>query len=177
MDEPWARLEADLTLRAAGLETVEADARRAELLRAERAAVPLADRLRASTGNRMAMTVADRRLLGDLLDVGADHVRARNDAGEFWVAIAAVTRWEGVGPGHVPASRVAAGWTMAAVLRRLAADRAEVVIVGVDAGQVTGRVETVGRDHADVRPVTDDPDRRWSVLTLPLAGIALVRRT
>lgn len=175
MDEVWRRLEADLALRAAGISAAETDARRAELLRAERAAVTLADRLRAA-GGPVAVTVAGTRITGEVLDVGADHVRLRVDATECWVAAEAGVTWEGLGRAHAPASRVASAWTLAAALRRLAADRADVAVVRRDGRTLVGRVESVGRDHADLRVDAATAGREGAVLTVPIAAIAVLRR-
>ncbi|WNB86380.1 hypothetical protein [Cellulomonas sp. ATA003] len=72
---------------------------------------------------------------------------------------------------------VARGLGLAHALRALARDRVP-VRVSTDGGQVVGRVERVGADHADLT-VTDDPSSArgpgGAVWSVPFAALRLVR--
>ncbi len=150
----WEALFADLE---AGLAAAAAQDLRdevAELTRAERAQVRLADRLRAAAGSPLRLVLRE--------GLGVDGVVG--DAAPQWVLLApdavrralvpitAVTAAVGL-PVHAAPSpgEVERRLGLGHVLRAIARDR---VAVRVDATgvSVSGRLERVGADHVDVTP-------------------------
>jgi len=148
----WDLLFADLVAQLDAADG-QADAHAlADLTRAEQATVALADRLRASVAGRtLAVRLADgSRLSGQVRDVAADWVLLGEGARRHVVPLSALTLVEGLAPHAVPAPPgTGAGRGLPAVLRALMRDRA-VIGVRTLAGEVTGRVARVGKDHLEI---------------------------
>lgn len=158
----WEALFADLSaqLEAASVAQREADV--ADLTRAERATVALADRVRAASGARLAVTLlGGERLEGQVLDAAPTWVLLASGPGgaEAVVPLAAVAVVDGLRPAAAPRpGAVLSRLGLGHVLRAVARDRA-VVRVLTTGGTVVGRVDSVGADHLDVALVHADSGR------------------
>lgn len=173
----WERLFADLEAQLSAARAQEAWGQVGELVRAERAAVHLLDRVRAARGGPVRVHVGDLPgelgavVAGDLLDVGADWVLvAEPGARQALVPLAAVEAFEALGrraspPAGVVERRIGVG----AALRALGRDRAQVQ-VQTRGRTVLGRVEAVGADHVDVAAGRGSPT--W---TVPIRAVRVVR--
>ncbi len=161
------QLEAELGSEQAGLV--------AELTRAERAGVALADRLRAHRGPaRLALTDSGS-LVGDVRDAGADWLLLAAGTQEHLVPLAAVVAVGGLTERVAPPDRSAVGRLgLTTALRALARDR-QVVRVAAVGVQAVGLVAAVGADHVDLAVVGDTLRPTGERLTVPLR--ALVRVT
>lgn len=171
----WEALFQDMEAQLEADERAAVRAGVAELVRAERATVRTAARLRAAVGRQVRVQV-----------MGADAVEGEVvDAAEQWVLLAlgpsrrvlvpaaAIVAVAGVGrqaqpDGGVVERRLGLGHA----LRALARDRSP---VGVRAGDVDlyGRLEAVGADHVDV--MVPGPGRTGLVWTVPFAALVWVR--
>lgn len=172
-DELFADLEAQLTAARVG----ETRAELSELVRAERATVHLADRLRATRGRSVRLHVGDLPgdpdavVAGVLTEIGAGWVLVlEHGARQAIVPIGGIELVEGLAPHVSPATgEVERRLGLGVALRALGRDRVE-VHVHTRGRTVTGRVERVGADHLDVAP-----DRGGAVWTVPLAAVRVVR--
>jgi hypothetical protein len=172
----WQLLFDDLESQFAAAQAEQARAVRSDLVRAERATVRLADRLRASVGLPLRVQVGDLAAERDAV-VDGDLV----DAGEGWllvadlrfrqtlVPLAAVKAVAGLAP-HVapPEGPMRRGLGLTHALRALARDRVEVQVCTAERTLV-GRIDHVGADHMDVRPAVGPS---W---TVPFATLRVVR--
>ena len=95
------------------------------------------------------------------------------------VALAAVRSATGLG-GAEPTGAVAKGFGLGAALRAVSRDRAAVEIVDVDGVPLTGTIDGVGLDYAEVSEHAADLPRRsknvLAVRAVPFASLAIVRR-
>jgi hypothetical protein len=169
-------LEDDLAAQAHAWGAADRDAELADRLRTEWARTPVADRWRAAARDAVAVEVEVEgagQLVGEVVDVGADHAALRGERGQrTWVATRAVRQVQGLPASAVrPATEVEGRWTLAAVLRRLGAAGEPLVLVRRDGAVLAGVVALVGADHVDVLP---DGGRRGRV-TWPLGEVAVVR--
>jgi hypothetical protein len=148
----WESLFADMEaqLAAGRLADVRADV--AELARAERASITLADRGRSSIGRPVRVLVGDVDMIeGELVDAAPQWLLlATSPVRRALVPVAAVSAVDGLAPHAAPAAgTVESRLGLGHALRALARDR---VAVRVRAGgaQLTGRIERVGADHLDL---------------------------
>ncbi|MBO0899899.1 hypothetical protein J1G42_10165 [Cellulomonas sp. zg-ZUI222] len=152
----WERLFADLEAQLAAGNAADARWDVAELTRAERARVGLADRLRASTGRHLRVVTTDAGTFeGEVVDAAAQWLLLALGTGRTaLVVVAALGAVEGLGP-HVapPAGRSESALGLGHALRALARDRATVT-VHVRGAVLAGRLERVGADHLDLMPAT-----------------------
>lgn len=158
---------------------LEADA--ADLGRAERSALRLADRLRAHLDETLGVRLlGGERLTGRLMDVGSDWVLLKDDAGSVLVPLGAVGGVSGLSRrADVPGGELARRVRLTTVLRRLARDRSGVRVRLTDGSEVDGTIDRAGADHLDVAlHALDDPRRPGlvrGVLVIPVAALAHVR--
>ena len=150
----WESLFADLE---AGLAAAAAQDLRdevAELTRAERAQVRLADRLRASRGAPARFVLRDGQSVDGVVVAAAPQwvLLAPDAVRRALVPVGAVTAVVGLAPHAAPsAGEVERRLTLGHTLRALARDRVS-VRVDADGVSVSGRLERVGADHVDVTP-------------------------
>lgn len=172
----WERLFEDLEAQLAAAQAHEARVDLVELVRAERAGVRLADRLRASIGLSLRVQVGsvpgepDAVVAGDLVDMGADWLLlAERAAGRALVPLVAVQAVGGLAPYVAPEETSAvARLGLPSALRALSRDRVEVA-VSTGSRTIVGRLDRVGADHVDVTASTGPP---W---TVPVAALRVVR--
>lgn len=171
----WEQLFADLEAQLAAGRADEARWDVAELTRAERARVNLADRLRGAVGTRVRVAVApEDPLAGVVAEAAAQWLLLDLGAGRRAVVpTRAIRTVEGLGPRVAPpAGRLESALGLGHVLRALARDRV-VASVRTDVGAVSGRLDRVGADHVDVTP--DAPGGR--AVSVPFhALLAVVSR-
>jgi hypothetical protein len=169
----WEALFDDLEaqLDAAARSDLRADVH--ERTRAERASVALADRVRASAGERLRLTLRGGAVLeGAVLDVASQWLLLGDGpTRRALVPMGAIAAAAGLSP-HVapPAGTVERRLTLGHALRALARDRAAVVVL-CDGFEVAGRLERVGADHVDLTPATG----RAEPLAVVLEAIRAVR--
>lgn len=150
----WEHLFADLEAQLAAGRADEARWDVAELTRAERARVSLADRLRGAVGTRVRLVTApEEPLAGVVAEAAAQWVLLDLGSGRRAVVpTRAIRTVEGLGPRAAPpAGRLESALGLGHVLRALARDRV-VVTVRTDVGVLVGRLDRVGADHVDLTP-------------------------
>lgn len=147
----WDLLFADLVAQLDAAD-VQADAHAlADLTRAERATVSLADRLRASRGWPVALELVDgSRVNGEVREVGVEWVLIDERPWQHLVPLRATTVVAGLSSHAVPEpSGSRAGLGLPSALRVLMRDRGTVHVRTVSC-RVVGRIARVGKDHIDV---------------------------
>ena len=164
---------------AAELATEVADRTRRELVR-----IRLVDRLRGSIGAELVCQVRGAGAVsGRLVDVGPDWllVAERHGRESLVVAGAVLTVGRLGNRAAEPGSEgeVAARLGLAHALRALARDRAEVSVVLVDGTALTGTLDRVGADYADLAEHPPGEPRRAmtvsGVRSVPFSAIGVVR--
>jgi hypothetical protein len=170
----WEALFADMEaqLAAGRLADVRADV--AELARAERAAVTLAARLRASVGRPVRVRVGGPDVVeGVVLDAAAQWLLlATSPVRRALVPADAVVAVDGLAAHAAPeAGAVESRLGLGHALRALARDRVAVVVrtAGHD---LTGRIERVGADHLDLAEAGGTARGAWAV---PFASLRAVQ--
>ena len=180
----WQQLFADLQ---AQFDEEEAAAERSESAsraRAEMGAVRLSQRLLGSLGVPVSVTCRGAGQVGGVLvDVGSDWLLLEDGHGrQDLVASASVRAVGGLGRGAAPPDPVGAVrglLDLRRVLRALARDRAGVQVVLDDGGVLSGTLDRVGADYADLAEHPADAPRRaeavLGVRAIVIAAIAVVR--
>lgn len=168
----WEALFADLEAQFDASDGADLAAEIADLTRAERATVALADRLRAAQGSGVTIVVAGGdTVAGQLLEVAAQWVLVGEGTRRALVPLGAVTAVGGLAVRSAPSDgEVARRLGLGAALRALARDRVT-VRVATDGFELTGRVERVGADHLDLS-VAAPSGALWAV---PFAALRVVR--
>ncbi|GIG28241.1 hypothetical protein [Cellulomonas marina] len=175
----WEALFADLEAQAAAEERAEALVAVPDLVRAERASVLLADRLRASRGAPLVVTAGSRTWAGAVLDAASEWLLlAPSEHRRVLVVLAAVRTVRGLGrAAGAPPGRVEGRLGLTAALRGLARDRVRVRVLlrddADDADGVVGRLDAVYADHVDLLPDEAAGGRRGPV-TVSTAAVAAV---
>ena len=171
----WERLFADMEAQVAAMHRAELRALAADLVRAERAAVALSDRLRASIGHHLRLRLRGGSLvIGTLVDAAPEWLLlADGPVRRMLVPSAALVAVHGAG-GQVapPAGRVEGRLGLGHALRALARDRVP-VSVETSAGSLTGRIERVGADHLDL--VDGGQAAGASAWSVPFGAVLAVR--
>ena len=163
----------DLEQQAEGLSRAERDAEVAELAVSGYSEVGLVDRVHASVGAELELSLPGAEpVRGVLTRVGADWclVRTAGAAGEWLVRLSAVTAFRGLSPRAVPepSRRMTSRLGWGSVLRSLAEDRRPVVVRGVDGQPRQGIVRRVGADFFELAGEA-------GVWVVPFAGVAALR--
>lgn len=170
----WDALFADMESQLEAAQAQDRAAQVAELTRAERSAVLLADRVRAAVGAEVSCVVrSGETVAGVVADAGPAWLLL-GGARQHLVPTAALVTVEGLGVGVAPAAGPLRRLGLAHALRAVARDRSVVRVV-TTAGTLEGRLEAVGADHADVAlsyPDSGRPTGRRR--TVALAALDLV---
>jgi hypothetical protein len=147
----------DLEQQAEGLALVQRDAEVAELARAEYAEVELGARLHASIGSVVEVAARGAGMLRGRLAGAGDGWCLLADtelgSGHEWVVpISSILSVRGLGAGARPeaARPVTARLGVAAVLRRVADAREDIVLVRADGEHRRGRIGRVGADFLEL---------------------------
>lgn len=176
----WESLFDDLEAQLAAAEVAERDAELAERTRSAWARTALADRLRATQGQRLDLALdGGERVSGVCRDVAVEWVALATDTGAALVPLHAVAWVQGVGRAVAPPpGQVLRRLGLASALRALARDRAVVRLL-TGGGEVSGTIDRVGADHLDVASHPVGEARRAeavrSVVTVPFAALRVVR--
>lgn len=178
----WEALFADLEGELAAADAASLRNEVADRTRREYAVLRLVDRLRPALGHPLRIVVPGSIVSGRLADMGRDWVLVAEAAGSALVPLAAVRSVAGLGAlSAAPGSegRVVAALDLQHALRRLARDRAEVVLTSVDGSVVSGTLDRVGADFVEIAEhQPGEPRRKGSVrqvLTVPVGAIGVVR--
>ena len=163
----WEWLFADLEALAEAEERASLEADVGDLVRAERGAIGLRDRLRAHLGCDLGLHLCQgRQLQGVLLDVGADWLLMRGPAADVLLRLGTVAAVSGLSRSAVnDEARPARALRLGAVLRGLAGDRAPVTVELAGGLTLTGTIDRVGADHVDLAMHALDEPRRQGTVT------------
>ncbi|MBU4215675.1 MAG: hypothetical protein KJ792_13585 [Actinobacteria bacterium] len=153
----WELLFADLEAQLEAARTAATRVDVAELTRAERSRVRLADRLRGSLGCELRVLVADQSVHpqgmvdGRLVDAAVEWFLLASGTGvQLLIPTPAVRAVRGLATRVAPeAGLVERRLGLGHVLRALARDRVGVQVL-TDAGVLTGRIDVVGADHLEL---------------------------
>lgn len=182
----WERLFDDLEAQFDLEERTDLEAEIADRTRREVAQLRLSDLVRAAVDRPLTLGVLGvGAVTGSVRAAGPDWVLLSDPAGaEAMVPLAAVTRVSGLGgrpaaPG--PAATVTRRLGVGYVLRRIARDRSEVVVMLTDTTSLSGTVDRVGADFVEVVEPRHalggrarEPLASW---TVPRRALAAVRRS
>ncbi len=171
----WDALFADMELQLAAAAVADRHVDVAELTRAERGAVLLVDRLRASAGAAVSVWVADGVVRGTLSDVGPAWLLLADAGREHLVPLSAVASVAGVAAvSAAPAGETQRRLGLAHALRAVSRDRSVVRVVTA-VGVVDGRIDEVGADHLAVALVRPDAPRpTGEVRLVPFGALQVV---
>lgn len=170
----WEQLFEDLEGQVRAARTADARADVAELVRAERSAVHLVDRLRAAVGRpvRLELDRADP-VDGTVVEAATEWVLVADGAvRRALVPVGGIVGVHGLDPHAAPPpGRVEQRLGLGHALRALARDRATVRVEAT--GRVwRGRLERVGADHVDL---SVGPEvRAATAVTVPFAALRVV---
>jgi hypothetical protein len=179
----WDELFADLEAQLDAAATSELAAEVVDRTRREIAALSLVDRARAAVGHPVRVQLlGPAAVSGALLDVGAQWVLLRDDAGRDvlmpWTAVVAV-----VGLGLASVAPAEGGQLfrrlgLTTALRAIARDRAAVSIGLVDGSVVSGTLDRIGLDFVEIseHPIGEArrPGQVRAVRTVAHAGLATI---
>ena len=179
----WDALFADLEARAHNEHAEELAAEVADRTRIETASLRLVDRLRPAQGHRLVVVAAAGATVhGVLRTVGPDWMLMDVEPSrQAVVRLAAVLGVTGLGarsatPGRE--GRVAARLALASALRAVARDRAPVIISLTDGSSLTGTLDRIGADFAELAEHPIGEARRAGTVTavrlVPLSALAVV---
>ena len=180
----WQQLFADLEGQFDEAETAAEHAESASRVRAEVGAVTLVERLGGAVGSAVVLGCRGAgRIGGRLVEVGPDWVLLADEHGrEFLVALAAVTAVSGLGRRTSPAGegRPRVRTDLRRALRGLVRDRSAVSLTLDDGTVLTGTLDRIGADFAELAEHPVEEFRRASavrsVQTVRLAAVAVVVR-
>jgi hypothetical protein len=180
----WQQLFADLQ---AQFEVEEAAAERSESAsraRAEVGALAITDRLRGALGRPLTLGCgAAGTVTGVLVEVGPDWLLVQDDAARPSLVALAAVRWVGglgrrTAPAE-PAGPVRGHLDLRRALRGLARDRSAVQVLLDEGSVLSGTLDRVGADHAELAEHPTDVPRRaeavQGVRAVLIRGIAVVR--
>ena len=186
-DVEWDAVFADLEDEFAGRQALELADEVADRTRREVAQVSLRQRLAASAGSELMLTLqGGARLTGRVERSGVDWTVLVDATGlRALVALAAVVTVTGLPTSALPdppetsgAGVIARRTTYAYLLRALARDRAPATLLLVDGARLTGTVDRVGADFVDLAEHDLAEVRRPGAVverrTLTLAAVAAV---
>jgi hypothetical protein len=162
----WDRLFGDLEAQIDADDRAVFEAELGDLVRAERAAVRLVDRLRAHVGCDVVLhLVAGEPARGALLEVGADWVLLRSGVHDVLVPGVAVASVSGLSRSAVnDEAKPGLSLRLTTVLRGLAGDRSTVAVELAGGSTLHGTIDRVGADHVDLAVhALDEPRRQTSV--------------
>src|SRR3712207_719261 len=147
----WVRLFADLEAQLESEERADFEAELGDLVRAERSAVALRDRLRAQVGSTLTWHLRGQSMEARLLDVGSDWALLRDARGDSLLPLAALVGISGITrAAALDDGPVARSLRLTIVLRGLARDRSPVLVTLAGGGALAGTIDRVGADHVDV---------------------------
>ncbi|MET3919673.1 hypothetical protein ABIB26_000593 [Arthrobacter sp. UYEF20] len=181
----WDTLFTDLEAQLAASERLDLDAEIAERMRAEAAAVELADRLRGSLGLPISVQLSSGTVFeGTLSHAGSEALVLNEPRHQVLIPYAAVVQYLGLSLLAVgEPSRVRQRLGLASALRGLARDRTRLAVLAVRGAAAEtalhGVIDRVGRDHLDLAVTEEGEDRRAAnvrqMVTIPFSALAALR--
>ncbi len=179
----WARLFADLEAQLQAEDVADLSSEVASRTRHEVGQLTMADRLRAAIGHPLRVTCAGAgELSGTLRDVGAGWLLLDEGLGrEILVNLATVGTVHGVGQSSatVEGSAVTRRLDLRYVVRGLARDRSPLQVLLASGEVMTGTLDRVGADFAELAEHLSGEFRRpgevRAVRVVALTAIAAVR--
>jgi len=187
-DEPerggFTDLFEDLEQQAAGLHLADRDAEVADRARGEYAAVTLADRVHASVGRLVRLTLAGGLVVeGHLTQAGtdwclvSDEAAGAGDAREWVVRLGAAVSLEGLSARAVPegARPAVARLGFGAAARRVTGEITPVEVRSVDGTRASVRVVRVGADFLEVTDAEEAQAVSGRTLLVPFVAVAALR--
>ncbi|WP_394938900.1 hypothetical protein [Psychromicrobium sp. YIM B11713] len=177
----WDALFADLQVQFAAAEQRKLDQEISERAKVEASAIGLPDRLRASIGREVSITVKpELRFSGTLGFVGLDWVLINTPAHSAIIPLRAMMSIEGLTRLALsPSSRIQQ--SLSSAIRALASSRAEVTLClsGADGvpGTLSGVIVRVGADHCDLLQLPDRdsfPETERKKLSVPFRAVLAV---
>jgi hypothetical protein len=181
----WDELFADLEAQFDELGSAELEADVAERTRVEQSRMRLVDRLRASRGGTVAVSVSGsgEPVVGQIDRVGVDWLLLRGSTGaQTVVCLPAVTSVTGEVSARaedptMPKAQIRLG--LGHVLRGLSRDRTTVALTLRSGGALAGTVDRVGIDHLDLTEREYGVPRRTPELrrvrVIPFHAVAVIR--
>lgn len=167
----------DLEQQAAGLELAERDAELSDRARGEYATVTLADRLHASVGREVTLTLrCGERLGGTLVAAGAGWCSVSLPDGAAWlVRVPAIALARGLSPRSLPepARPVAARLGFGSALHRAAEAAPEIVVRLASGPPLHARARRVGADFVEVAAA--EAGSRESSIVLAFSAVEAIR--
>jgi Protein of unknown function (DUF2642) len=165
----WDALFTDLEARAHDEHAAELAAEVADRTRVETASLHLVDRLRPTQGHELVVSAAGATVRGVLRSVGPDWILIEAEPSrQAVVRLAAVLGLAGVGARSSPPDsegRVVARLALASALRAVARDRAPVTITLIDGSSLTGTLDRIGADFAELAEHPIGEPRRVGTVT------------
>jgi len=179
----WEALFGELEAELAASGAAELRAEVADRTRREMATLRLVDRLRPAIGYPLQVRLTVGGMLnGRLADVGSDWLLLAERHAAVLVPLGQVASLGGLAArSAAPGSegRVGAALDLRHALRRLARDRAAVVVGVVDGGTVAGTLDRVGADFVEIAEHPVGEPRRAAVVrqvrAIPIAALSSVR--
>lgn len=180
----WQRLFDDLEAQADAYAAAEFEAEVGERARYESGQLRLVDRLRPAVGHQVDVCCRGAgAVVGQLARVGSDWLLVEEQPDRHAVvACSAVTSIGGLGRLSAPPGsegRIAARLDLRRALRGIARDRSAVQVSLVDGSMISGTLDRVGADFAEVAEHPQREPRRAgtvrSVRTVPITAVAVVR--
>lgn len=181
----WDSLFNDMESQFAEGDRLSLEAEVTERARIETASVHLADRLRGSLGDHVAVHLVSGTVFeGTLSHAGADALVLNEARHQVLVPYAAAARYVGLGRLSVAeSSEVRRGIGLSNALRGLARDRAELAVTlrggSAQVSGLLGVIDRVGRDFFDLASVSGGEPRRGSqvkqVSTIPFGALSAIR--
>jgi hypothetical protein len=172
----WGPLFADLELQLEAAGALARQGEVAELTRAERSTVLVADRLQAAVGRPVRLTLRTLQVDGTITDVGSTWALLAEGAREHLVPLTSVVLASGVPRAASSPGPALRRLGLGHALRAVARDRS--LVRAVTGGPVLlGRVDGVGADHLDLALAFEDSGRPTGERSvLPFAALELLTR-
>lgn len=177
----WEALFDDVEAQLAAAQLRDAESRVSELSRLELSSVTLTDRLRGQLGNILTVRTANGTAFGGTLSqVGSGWMVLDSGPSSVLIPAPGIQSIEGIGRrSRAETSGVARRLGLAAALRALSRDRAEVIVHVTDGGhRLDGMIDRVGKDFLELAAFPRGEQRRSgnvsAVYALPFSAIAAV---
>ena len=169
----WQQLFADLEAQLEAAAAADLETAVAEVTRAERAKISLADRLRATQGEIDVVVRGGEHLSGHIADVSSEWVLLTVRDHQVLIPFTAVVTAQGIAQSaQLESSLSLRRLGLGSALRALSRDRVTVRWVA-DGFATLGRIDVVGVDYVELR--VGDELRPSSVLAATFAALRYVR--
>ena len=173
----WQRLFDDLAGEFESEAATELAVEVAERTRIEIGRQRMLDRLQAGVGRELAVSLGGERTHGLLTFVGSDVIGLVDGQADVLIPTDAIDHVAGLGSEARPVAEgpAAPGYGLRAMLRAVARDRGEVVVVLREGARLRGRIDAVGADWFDLATHEPEATRSSTRLLVAVASVAIVR--